>query len=123
MIRRPPRSTRTDTLFPYTTLFRSQGFERCEPRARIRQPGVVDRVQAAEGGDDVGARQAVVQRRDHHVPERGIQARVEDLDHLRPARAQRSEEHTSELQSLMRISYAVFCLKKKKKKQKKHIHK
>src|SRR3546814_1425876 len=103
MIRRQPRSTRTDTLFPYTTLFRS-------------------RVQAAEGGDDVGARQAVVQRCDHHVPERGIQARVEDLDHLRPARAQqargqrrlRSEEHTSELQSLMRISYAVFCLKKKK---------
>src|SRR3546814_4787826 len=110
MMRRPPRSTRTDTLFPYTTLFRSvravaaeqqggarsrQGLERCEPRARIRQPGVVDRVQAAEGGDDVGARQAVVQRRDHHVPER-------------------SEEHTSELQSLMRISYAVFCLKKKK---------
>src|SRR3546814_2214360 len=127
MMRRPPRSTRTDTLFPYTTLFRSvravaaeqqggarsrQGLERCEPRARIRQPGVVDRVQAAEGGDDVGARQAVVQRRDHHVPERGIQARVEDLHHLRPARAQqargRSEEHTTELQTLMRISYSVL---------------
>src|SRR3546814_4359382 len=89
MIRRPPRSTRTDTLFPYTTLFRSinvdenrtiaaqfRGFRR-PPRfgARVRRDG-------------------------------GVQ---DDLDRSR------SEEHTSELQSLMRISYAVFCLKKKNK--------
>src|SRR3546814_6554456 len=75
MIRRPPRSTRTDTLFPYTTLFRSQ--------LTAPMPGKVVQVLVAEG------------------------ARVE--------KGQRSEEHTSELQSLMRISYAVFCLKKKKK--------
>src|SRR3546814_8615305 len=77
MIRRPPRSTRTDTLFPYTTLFRSRPFE--HPRL------------------DLVERQIL----------RGQDAR------LRPAARQRSEEHTSELQSLMRISYAVFCLKKK----------
>src|SRR3546814_19017688 len=78
MIRRPPRSTRTDTLFPYTTLFRShrnaqKGSGECRPIADIRRQ---------------------VWRRE----------------------SSRSEEHTSELQSLMRISYAVFCLKKKKQK-------
>src|SRR3546814_4555896 len=72
MIRRPPRSTRTDTLFPYTTLFRSH-------RRRRR-------------GDDPA--------------DRAVQRAARDR------RARRSEEHTSELQSLMRISYAVFCLKK-----------
>src|SRR3546814_972337 len=83
MIRRPPRSTRTDTLFPYTTLFRSQ------PRPR----GALHMVE-----DDIGA-QPLAQR----------MLRVEKaVDH------RRSEEHTSELQSLMRNSYAVFCLKKKK---------
>src|SRR3546814_2327419 len=89
MIRLPPRSTRTDTLFPYTTLFRSRA-RRAEPLRR--------RTGAVRGGPG-SAR-------------------------CRPARAKapgcpaaavaRSEEHTSELQSLMRISYAVFCLKKKK---------
>src|SRR3546814_8437213 len=71
MIRRPPRSTRTDTLFPYTTLFRSRS-ER-DPEARTLSPAADRRLE----------------------------------------RTMRSEEHTSELQSLMRISYAVFCLKKK----------
>src|SRR3546814_7805390 len=88
MIRRPPRSTRTDTLFPYTTLFRSVG----------------------RGGDDA-------------LGERRLLAGdlVEDLAeaflgrHHLASRHRRSEEHTSELQSLMRISYAVFCLKKKNK--------
>src|SRR3546814_9883983 len=88
MIRRPPRSTRTDTLFPYTTLFRSrQGADPGLLRrggARARYPGGFPRVQFR----------------------RALQRRG-----LRPPR---SEEHTSELQSLMRISYAVFCLKKKK---------
>src|SRR3546814_12701346 len=70
MIRRPPRSTRTDTLFPYTTLFRSSA-----------------------------------------VPRQGLFRHVHGR--YRPGRPCRSEEHTSELQSLMRISYAVFCLKKK----------
>src|SRR3546814_1520615 len=96
MIRRPPRSTRTDTLFPYTTLFRSRraahqavlslqhlACQRARPRSAARfrhgsrQPATADR--------DLG----------------------------RAAASRRSEEHTSELQSLMRISYAVFCLKKK----------
>src|SRR3546814_1494062 len=89
MIRRPPRSTRTDTLFPYTTLFRSffVGFMRAEsPEASLTE--------LVRCGTESGR----VQRVGGH-------------------RRQRSEEHTSELQSLMRISYAVFCLKKKKKKK------
>src|SRR3546814_4921055 len=83
MIRRPPRSTRTDTLFPYTTLFRSPRRRRLPPRLPAH-------------GDRGGQR-----------PARGT---VGGGAHGRP---RRSEEHTSELQSLMRISYAVFCLKKK----------
>src|SRR3546814_4178581 len=87
MIRRPPRSTRTDTLFPYTTLFRSAWYR--------------------------------------HWVEDGLQA-VETILARDPATGRfchgdsptRSEEHTSELQSLMRISYAVFCLKKKNKRNK-----
>src|SRR3546814_20634360 len=88
MIRRPPRSTRTDTLFPYTTLFRSPGggAARAFPHAAFES---VHADRACRLGDGP----------------------------VRPAR-QRSEEHTSELQSLMRISYAVFCLKKKKLKNK-----
>src|SRR3546814_7534695 len=77
MIRRPPRSTRTDTLFPYTTLFRSR-LRRARRRAALPRPSP-----------------ALLPRRPAKVEER-------------------SEEHTSELQSLMRHSYAVFCLKKKK---------
>src|SRR3546814_2370096 len=85
MIRRPPRSTRTDTLFPYTTLFRSV------PEATVKGTGV----QRARYHGDLVCPVA---------PPQGDQ----------PGRTkERSEEHTSELQSLMRISYAVFCLKKK----------
>src|SRR3546814_5793149 len=90
MIRRPPRSTRTDTLFPYTTLFRSVAKASSSPRA----DQMADIMQQA-GGDQF-------RRRAHAFGMHGA--------------LQRSEEHTSELQSLMRISYAVFCLKKKKKK-------
>src|SRR3546814_4230872 len=87
MIRRPPRSTRTDTLFPYTTLFRSL---RADDAAQLlRQP-------APDHG--LHAEHDAASPRTHH-------------QHLLDRRA-RSEEHTSELQSLMRISYAVFCLKK-----------
>src|SRR3546814_2645996 len=85
MIRRPPRSTRTDTLFPYTTLFRSQ--------LRLRKTKLLVFCQ--------------------HQKQQSVKA------------VRRSEEHTSELQSLMRISYAVFCLKKKNKKNKNtitHLH-
>src|SRR3546814_2527383 len=89
MIRRPPRSTRTDTLFPYTTLFRSLGLRWSE-----------------SGGPPVKAPT-------RHGVGLGIVTRLVQ-DRL-GGEIRRSEEHTSELQSLMRISYAVFCLKKKKK--------
>src|SRR3546814_8329216 len=141
MIRRPPRSTRTDTLFPYTTLFRSAqraiaflpvaAAERIGDQfdaaavgqaPQLRRPvlrAVIDRrvqaalleermLAAARGANDVRA----------DVP-RDVDARKSDaaagvVDQHGIVAAQRSEEHTSELQSLMRISYAVFCLKKKK---------
>src|SRR3546814_5008198 len=90
MIRRPPRSTRTDTLFPYTTLFRSPA------RAQALGNRGFRRWHGACVGE--GAGQAV-----RHCP---------NEEPFRPWKT-RSEEHTSELQSLMRISYAVFCLKKK----------
>src|SRR3546814_6940334 len=92
MIRLPPRSTRTDTLFPYTTLFRSPweapNCRGClaHPRLPTRMPGL------ASGRSDAGSRRPPPVVRGSYS---------------------RSEEHTSELQSLMRISYAVFCLKKK----------
>src|SRR3546814_7075780 len=105
MIRRPPRSTRTDTLFPYTTLFRSSWTRRLarlwRSRGRRRRScevghaksvwiwrRIVSRIAAARSLDSPGSVTVLL----------------------------RSEEHTSELQSLMRISYAVFCLKKKKQK-------
>src|SRR3546814_8058894 len=90
MIRRPPRSTRTDTLFPYTTLFRSAGAsaDPAFPAGRAHRQAAGRRARPRRGG-----------ARDREFPRR--------------LSALRSEEHTSELQSLMRISYAVFCLKKK----------
>src|SRR3546814_7884575 len=110
MIRRTPRSTRTDTLFPYTSLCRSpRPVERVERRAdrRFGQPI------AFEDRDGVTG----LERRDRG---RGHRRRAADGKtqqrrgrDLAPFGGQRSEEHTSELQSLMRISYAVFCLKKK----------
>src|SRR3546814_10017573 len=111
MIRRPPRSTRTDTLFPYTTLFRScrgrlDDFAKlgrvhrrrtCDVGSALRAP-VGDAARARIGGFSARYRRAAPRKAGH---------------------SRRSEEHTSELQSLMRNSYAVFCLKKKK--QDKHI--
>src|SRR3546814_3096955 len=84
MIRRPPRSTRTDTLFPYTTLFRSPSIRRASSTAAPRTAASMRRWASTTAG----------------------------APSWKPI--SRSEEHTSELQSLMRISYAVFCLKKKK---------
>src|SRR3546814_8248661 len=95
MIRRPPRSTRTDTLFPYTTLFRSRDGIEC----RLQE--VIDPL---EHSDD---------EPDSHL-EGGHN------DRRKPSHY-RSEEHTSELQSLMRISYAVFCLKQKKIQKRENI--
>src|SRR3546814_9266827 len=115
MIRRPPRSTRTDTLFPYTTLFRSSD---------QRDPGL--------SGPGPQLRHLLAQRREHHEAGQCHQDVARDGEPAAGAVEQRqpverhapdlfaglwllgrSEEHTSELQSLMRISYAVFCLKKK----------
>src|SRR3546814_9094322 len=94
MIRRPPRSTRTDTLFPYTTLFRSL----------------------------VGRANTVLQIENHRIRSAGrrLLKPFRPITRYKEERAQRSEEHTSELQSLMRISYAVFCLKKKTNNNNKH---
>src|SRR3546814_8580667 len=99
MIRRPPRSTRTDTLFPYTTLFRSLHQQRADEQRTRRSNGSQQRERSRLLKRDDEEEQACHQR--HDQPE-------QQEDH-------RSEEHTSELQSLMRISYAVFCLKKKNK--------
>src|SRR3546814_4472830 len=94
MIRRPPRSTRTDTLFPYTTLFRSVREPLYRELADLAVPG--------EHSSVIAACERSIALIDHHWQRQ-------------PPAPSRSEEHTSELQSLMRISYAVFCLKKKKK--------
>src|SRR3546814_6491149 len=99
MIRRPPRSTRTDTLFPYTPLFRSWPHHRGAPALRPQRPAPPLAGSAARDG----------------AAARGGTGRHRRAD--RRQRRLRSEEHTSELQSLMRISYAVFCLKKKNTKQ------
>src|SRR3546814_3148012 len=96
MIRRPPRSTRTDTLFPYTTLFRSL---RCFGMVRGQRSPIPKR----ESG-------YVMTPHDHKHTHHG---QPDDLRNGSAPLGDRSEEHTSELQSLMRISYAVFCLKKK----------
>src|SRR3546814_9690950 len=107
MRRRPPRSTLTDTLFPYTTLFRS-------PPDRVRQPFPIA---PPEGGD----RDMAVKRRVDQVDIAlrglglGLVADEGVVAHVGRPQEGRSEEHTSELQSLMRISYAVFCLKKQNK--------
>src|SRR3546814_1219192 len=113
MIRRPPRSTRTDTLFRYTTLFRSNH--------------VVDRQSGpwSGAGSIAGSEALTKPQRGSFARGRTVSALVERILAVRarrlcleqefePGIRPRSEEHTSELQSLMRISYAVFCLKKKK---------
>src|SRR3546814_10607430 len=108
-MRRPPRSTLTDTLFPYSTLFRSLDL------------GDDDRIQADQGADrhlqpgrdltqKISEAFALGRELVHVAAGTEIPARTAQMHH-----PYRSEEHTSELQSLMRISYAVFCLKKKKK--------
>src|SRR3546814_8366255 len=122
MIRRPPRSTRTDTLFPYTTLFRSR---------EAKQPD------EHEGGAGDEGEDAGIGAGDHqHIADVAAMAQQAAVvaDQMAEARRiaafppvglrqdegagnERSEEHTSELQSLMRISYAVFCLKKNNKQQ------
>src|SRR3546814_2962558 len=99
MIRRPPRSTRTDTLFPYTTLFRSYHFDM-----------LLDREFQERETDILGA----FSEEAFALAAYSDRAKVA-IEEIQFGLNNRSEEHTSELQSLMRISYAVFCLKKKKR--------
>src|SRR3546814_9738263 len=114
MIRRPPRSTRTDTLFPYTTLFRSLAGELRDNKSQARRRR--NRREPPWRAKDTRFRPACSVQ----APERGVN-QGEDEQRYRAGdgnqRGKRSEEHTSELQSLMRISYDVFCLKKNKKTQ------
>src|SRR3546814_12690081 len=102
MIRRPPRSTRTDTLFPYTTLFRSVG-----------KTTILNKIAGKnlKVGNWAGV---TVEKSEVYITLDGRNLHIIDLPGLYDLKATRSEEHTSELQSLMRNSYAVFCLKKKK---------
>src|SRR3546814_9565463 len=114
MIRRPPRSTRTDTLFPYTTLFRSL------------VPLKSQHIQAALESDRTPEGIVIGKCCDQGVGDNvfdGLEREIVFGIFMDPARLLahgRSEEHTSELQSLMRISYAVFCLKKKKNTTRQH---
>src|SRR3546814_9460714 len=111
IIRRPPRSTRTDTLFPYTTLFRSRvqgiaftctlALDHCSRLTAM--PPVCARAASTRGSSKAPAMPSICR----------VNSSRFTLDEQ--STASRSEEHTSELQSLMRISYAVFCLKKKNK--------
>src|SRR3546814_7386106 len=144
MIRRPPRSTRTDTLFPYTTLFRSIVFERAQGAELIAADGrrYIDFLAGCStlnyGHNDPDTKQALVDYIGRDGIAHGLDmyteakaafiAAFEDivlqprsldyrLQFTGPTGANRSEEHTSELQSLMRISYDVFCLKNKKNKK------
>src|SRR3546814_10180217 len=135
MIRRPPRSTRTDTLFPYTTLFRSESpaadedeistdqltrrLEEAETvvvRAETLHDQAVQDLREIEDRDrPLAAKQAGAERDQSHASDRIAQLEQKPdfaglADAIAKARENRSEEHTSELQSLMRISYAVFCL-------------
>src|SRR3546814_2950530 len=117
MIRLPPRSTSTDTLFPYTTLFRSPlrgrgGLLQGHGQRRRRSVPKPDQFvlaglchEASQGADYLAEQQGLTIRSSRELRRSGLRPR-------------RSEEHTSELQSLMRISYAVFCLTKKKIREK-----
>src|SRR3546814_3600565 len=104
MIRRPPRSTRTDTLFPYTTLFRS--LDMLGSQAALALDALAQAEALHEKRSEARFQQLVRHSSDAVI----IAGRDGRIRYQSP----RSEEHTSELQSLMRISYAVFCLKKKK---------
>src|SRR3546814_2354841 len=116
MIRRPPRSTRTDTLFPYTTLFRS-----LENRGYVymlaAKKGIYPTKRILDVASKISANDPVLDRVEaelsklRDVTGETIVFSKRQSDHI--VYLDRSEEHTSELQSLMRISYAVFCLKKK----------
>src|SRR3546814_7305223 len=119
MQRRPPRSTRTDTLFPYTTLFRS--FKRTDVSSQDEVRELVDFAIERFGGLHVMFNNAGISGAQHP---RFLDDDLSDFQRVIGINLfGRSEEHTSELQSLMRISYAVFCLKKTKKQHSNSIKK
>src|SRR3546814_6939022 len=123
MIRRPPRSTRTDTLFPYTTLFRSAEHPHRDHRGEVERRDPGDHADRLAHRIDVDPRPGAL----GIFALQGVRDAAREFDHVEPALhvaarighhlAVRSEEHTSELQSLMRISYAVFCLTQQNTKQ------
>src|SRR3546814_9007947 len=112
MVRRPPRSTRTDTLFPYTTLFRSTGQL---PLAEFQAQAATERNSRIQQASIKAAEAEVEAARIAAAQAEAVKATFAAManDPVLRRKRERSEEHTSELQSLMRISYAVFCLKKK----------
>src|SRR3546814_7656225 len=122
MIRRPPRSTRTDTLFPYTTLFRSSVRDRvprewvalAEKFARLYYQNVPPEDILREDRENLYGAAVGLYQFAAHRPAAGPKIRIFNPTHDEHGWHTRSEENTSELQSLMRRSYAVFCLKKKK---------
>src|SRR3546814_1125505 len=117
MIRRPPRSTRTDTLFPYRTLFRSWRASAWDGYTPVRRPIHHTPCHPGESRDLAGASSC-----DDEIPAfAGMTIMAAKAPRPKIAFSIRSEEHTSELQSLMRISYAVFCLKKQKNRLATHI--
>src|SRR3546814_3337460 len=113
MTRRPPRSTRTDTLFPYTTLFRSGPRDGDQGEGRYFDARKCARTISARQSGLSGLHRRAERAR-HRAAGAGSARTLSARRLYQETARRRSEEHTSELQSLMRISYAVFCLKKKK---------
>src|SRR3546814_1367100 len=113
MIRRPPRSTRTDTLFPYTTLFRSRRGRQARPDRGVAEVSLQPQRDDQRDGEERGVREY---QRDRAGGEVAVPEQAQVHDRILVGELpdeERSEEHTSELQSLMSISYAVYCLTKK----------
>src|SRR3546814_1292663 len=114
MIRRPPRATRTDTLFPYTTLFRSHRVALTRGFASCASPAPLEACRSRRSAPGFDRRLRHARAHGHDLWDPPAAVRACRLGGGGQPGGARSEEHTSELQSLMRISYAVFCLKKKK---------
>src|SRR3546814_3927228 len=117
-MRRPPRSKRTDTLFPHTTRFRSMAAGGAWAKSSDHNQQM--HVSAASSDCSVDESRPCILSGSVHITQGTLDIQSAKADIRRGDNQQRSEEHTSELQSLMRISYAVFCLKKKNKRKNTH---